>query len=107
MTVTFNWGGKKPEGVVADPNKPPFSLISFLDGYKAYLMVAASVAYGVGIDYQWWPHSLTLDALLGGGTLAAFRSAMKGGNAMVVKAIVDPTSPIVQKIAASVPPEKG
>ena len=58
-------------------NGKSVNILDALAGYKTYFMALACVIYGVGIDYHWWTHSLTLDSILGGGTLAALRSALK------------------------------
>lgn len=51
-------------------------LFNLIDGKKTYLVTLAAVVYGVGIDYHWWPHSMTLDSVLGGGIIMALRSAV-------------------------------
>ena len=101
----------KRDGTVAPVNATsapsvPFNLLTFLNGYKTYIMAAATVAYGVGIDYSWWAHSLTLDSFLVGGNIAAWRSATKTNVAQIVNAVVKPTSPAAQAEAASVPEPK-
>jgi hypothetical protein len=103
--LAFEIGRKmNPVGTIpVSSTSAPFNLITFLTGYKTYITVAASVVYAVGIDYKWWPHSLTLDGLLGGGVLAAFRSGMKTQNAQLINAIVKPSSPAAQATADMVP----
>jgi hypothetical protein len=113
MTVTFDWGGKKREGesAVADPNKPPFNLMDWLNGRKTYisLIVTAAKFWYVAARGKPGPDAwdTAIDATLALLVGSAFRSAWKGESAKVVSAIVSPEGPVAQKIAASIPPEKG
>ena len=90
--LAFDIGRRLSVSAPSSGSSRPFNLITFLDGYKTYLSIAASVVYGVGIDYGWWHHSLTLDTLLGGSVVAAFRSGMKTGNAQIVNAVANTAS---------------
>lgn len=52
-------------------------LRKFIDGNKTYIMLVGTIVYTAGIGQGWWPHTYLADAIFGGGTVAAARSAFQ------------------------------
>lgn len=46
---------------------------NWLSGKKTYIIAFAAAIYGVGIQYNLWPHVVALDFFLGGGAVASIR----------------------------------
>lgn len=52
------------------------SVVSFLNGYKTYIVGAAGILYGVGIGNGWWQHSADIDLILGSTGAITLRAAI-------------------------------
>lgn len=52
------------------------ALINWFKGKRTYLIAIATAVYGLGIASGWWQHSVAVDAILGGGGLAALRAGI-------------------------------
>jgi len=88
-----------------DPNKPKFSLFSWINGYKAYLVLAASTAKTWYAVYQGKiTVDTAIDVTLGLALAAAARSALKTSTAQISNAVVNPASPVAKAVAAQAQP---
>jgi hypothetical protein len=45
-------------------------------GKKTYAVAIATVVYGAGVQFGWWPHVPVIDYALGGSGLAALRAGV-------------------------------
>lgn len=70
-------------------------LVSFLSGYKTYLVALAAILDGLGIQYGWWPHVALLDYILGGTGAITIRAAIKKLCAQVLADpnLIEPAAP--------------